>query len=353
MRLSILSTVLLTSRGLSVVSAGSLVTPENIASSLSLTVSTSLPFPTATLSPSDADDFLVNNWSLNKHKIQNQPSDIEFVSDPFPNSQVNPVFSPSASSSSLPSPVLQVTYPQGSFEDSDGGVQFYSLFNGSLASPQTMLLSYELAFGENFQWVKGGKLPGLRGGDDTDGCEGGSLPNGTNCWSSRLMWRTSGQAEIYTYIPTTDRLCSDAEVICNSDFGTSLNRGAVSFTPATWMQVALLVQLNSRGTLANGNMAFYFNGALITNQTNLQIRSSTDLTAGGLFFSTFFGGNDPSWATPTTQNTFFRNFRLWTSENPSNLIGIPVSSSTQRNPTCAKILISFTALIAFISNIMS
>lgn len=250
MRLSFLSTVLLTCGGLGV--SGSLVSPEDIASSLSLTVSTSLSFPTATLSPSDADDFLVENWSLNKNKIQNQPSDIAFVSDPFPTSSVNPVLSPSS-----PAPVLQVTYPQGSFEDSNGGVQFYSLFNGSLASPQTMLLSYELAFGENFQWVKGGKLPGLRGGKDTNGCEGGSLPNGTDCWSARLMWRTLGEAEskfnvygsriniinsqlaVYTYIPTTDRLCNDAEVICNSDFGTSLNRGAVSFQSGTYVTTPL------------------------------------------------------------------------------------------------------------------
>lgn len=190
-----LTSILLTWYNFSVHCA-SLVTPEDIASSYSLTVSTTLPFPTQTLSPSDTDNFLVKNWILNKKKIQNQPSDIAFVPDPFPNAPVNPALSvTSLNNSSASPPVLQVTYPQGSFEDSDGGVQFYNLFNGSLQSPQTMLLSYELAFDENFQWVKGGKLPGLRGGKDSDGCEGGSLPNGTDCWSARLMWRMDGEAE--------------------------------------------------------------------------------------------------------------------------------------------------------------
>lgn len=58
-----------------------------------------------------------------------------------------------------------------------------------------MLLSYEVAFDKGFQWVKGGKLPGLRGGSDTSGCEGGAEPNGTDCWSTRLMWRTAGEGE--------------------------------------------------------------------------------------------------------------------------------------------------------------
>ena len=89
---------------------------------------------------------------------------------------------------------MQVTYGSGSFGGNNAGVQFLSLFNGSI-SPQSMLLSYEVAFDQAFQFIKGGKLPGLRGGPDTQGCEGGSQPNGTDCWSTRLMWRTAGAGE--------------------------------------------------------------------------------------------------------------------------------------------------------------
>jgi len=57
-----------------------------------------------------------------------------------------------------------------------------------------MMLTYDIAFDENFDFVKGGKLPGLRGGAN-NGCEGGSQPNGTDCWSTRLMWRKNGAGE--------------------------------------------------------------------------------------------------------------------------------------------------------------
>jgi hypothetical protein len=44
-------------------------------------------------------------------------------------------------------------------------------------------------------WNQGGKLPGLRGGPDTHGCSGGNQTDGTGCFSTRLMWRTSGAGE--------------------------------------------------------------------------------------------------------------------------------------------------------------
>jgi Polysaccharide lyase 14 len=163
-----------------------LSTPEDLVAAYSLTVSTTLPFPTATLSSSGANDFVISSWTLNGNKVQNQPSDLAFVPDPFPTS--------SSSSPNATSPVMQITYGSGSFGGDGGGVQFLSLFNGSI-SPQTMLLSYEVAFDKGFQFVKGGKLPGLRGGSNTLGCEGGSQPNGTDCWSTRLMWRTAGAGE--------------------------------------------------------------------------------------------------------------------------------------------------------------
>lgn len=45
------------------------------------------------------------------------------------------------------------------------------------------------------RWNKGGKLPGLRGGPETHGCSGGNATDGTSCFSTRLMWRTSGSGE--------------------------------------------------------------------------------------------------------------------------------------------------------------
>jgi len=172
---------------------GRLTAAEDIATKYSLTTSTSIPFPSATLASTDAANFiqdLSNDWSLSKGHIQNLPNDTAFVTDPFPNSPT-PGLAPINNSG----PVLQVTYPAGSLH-ANGGTQMYSLWNTTDGSQfNSMLLSYELGFDAGFDWVKGGKLPGLRGGPNPDGCSGGNKPNGTDCFSTRLMWRTDGAGE--------------------------------------------------------------------------------------------------------------------------------------------------------------
>lgn len=173
----------------------------SLASLYSLTTSTSIPFPTATLSSDDAQSFIVSGWSLSKGRIQNGGSDLAFVQDPFPSS-------PAPGTSASSGPVLEVTYPQGSFSHDTGGAQLYSLWNTSDGSQfNSMLLTYEVAFDAGFNWVQGGKLPGVRGGPDPDGCSGGNASTGANCFSSRLMWRKNGAGE-GTYITVCMLVCS-------------------------------------------------------------------------------------------------------------------------------------------------
>jgi hypothetical protein len=71
-----------------------------------------------------------------------------------------------------------------------------------------------------------------------------------------------------------------------------------------------------------------FNDVQAISETNLQFRSGSDVTAGGLYLSTFFGGNDATWAPPSTTHSYFRNFRLWGSSATSNLTGAHVSAAT-------------------------
>jgi hypothetical protein len=171
--------------------------PEQLASLYSLTTSTSLPFPTATQSSSNAQSIIVSNWSLGKGKIQDGADNLAFVDDPFPN---NPVPVPSTVNTS--GPVLQATYPANGFSSSNSGAQFYNLWNTSDGSYfETMLATYEVAFDTSFNWVKGGKLPGLRGGLNPTGCSGGNEANGQDCFSTRLMWRPNGVGEGMSFHP--------------------------------------------------------------------------------------------------------------------------------------------------------
>lgn len=175
--------------GYSKLSYAQLASPTALASQFSLTTSTTLPFPTATLSNSDTQSFITSGWSLSKGKIQNGASNLAFVPDPFPNASAPGTTAPSG-------PVLEVTYPQGSFSHDTGGAQLFSLWNTSDGSQfHSVLLTYEVAFDSDFDFVKGGKLPGLRGGPDPNGCSGGNASTGSNCFSTRLMWRKQGAGE--------------------------------------------------------------------------------------------------------------------------------------------------------------
>ena len=166
----------------------------SVATQFALSTSTSLPFPQATLNSSSTQSYIASKWGLSKGRIQNGGSNLEFVKDPFPTGDAP---GDSGTNSTISScPVLQVQYRAGSFQDNNaGGAQFYALWNSSGSAFQSMLVTYEVAFDAGFDWVKGGKLPGLRGGPDPNNCSGGNQANGTNCFSSRVMWRTDGNGE--------------------------------------------------------------------------------------------------------------------------------------------------------------
>lgn len=303
--------------------AASQIPLTSVAASFSLTTSTVIPFPSATQSTSDASSFITSQWSLSKGHIENGGSNVAFVDDPFPDSPA-----PGVTVSNTSGPVLQVTYAADTYGSTDSGAQWYSLWDTTDGSQfQSMLLSYELAFDSNFNWVQGGKLPGLRGGPDVDDCSGGAEPNGTNCFSTRLMWRKNAQGEVYAYMLTPDNMCSDSNFICNSDYGVSIDRGSFDFETGHWSRITILVQLNNNSVVANGNVVLYFNDVQMLSQQNLYFRTVDDVTIGGLYFSTFFGGDDSSWATPETVHTYYRNIQMWGSSSPSLLSGQTVNAA--------------------------
>ncbi|KAF6760279.1 hypothetical protein DFP72DRAFT_883713 [Ephemerocybe angulata] len=255
-----------------------------------LATSTTLAFPTATLSTADTQANIISNWGLGKGRIQDGADNLAFVKDPYPDSESTV----STGQLSSNGPVLQVTYPKDSYSHDTGGSQFYNLWNETGSEQfQSMMVSYEVAFQDGFDWVKGGKLPGLRGGLNSTGCSGGNQPTPTgDCFSVRLMWRKNANGELYAYIPTANR------IFCNSDFGTSFNRGSFGFVTGRWSRITLLVQLNNPPNVANGQIKLYYNDELAADAQELQIRSSD-----------------------ATVNTYFRNIQLWASTGASTLTG--------------------------------
>lgn len=154
-------------------------------------------------------------------------------------------------------PALEVHYPAGTRDGAQFPMNLFAVAATDTPPVQTAVLSYDVAFDPTFDWVKGGKLPGLYGASPnaTSICTGGN--HQPDCFSARLMWRNKGIGEgdlcgshlccegtegkasadppvtsprvVYAYIPSYDGFCQQSDVLCNQEYGTSLSRGAFSY----------------------------------------------------------------------------------------------------------------------------
>jgi hypothetical protein len=196
--------------------------------------------------------------------------------------------------------VLRVDYPARSasptvareYDRPEGGAQLYLPLR---AGPVDALhLRYYLRFPADFNFVKGGKLPGLYGGSVTGGRH---IPDGEDGLSTRYMWRAGGRAEVYAYLPTS------------VEQGTSLGRGDWLWPLGRWICVEQEVRLNEPGR-TDGSVTVHLDGTKVLTSSGLEFRTVGRLGIEGVFFSTFFGGSDPSWATPRTQYAEFAAFTV-------------------------------------------
>ncbi|KAI9288784.1 hypothetical protein BC943DRAFT_334131 [Umbelopsis sp. AD052] len=206
--------------------------------------------------------------------------------------------------------VLRVFYPAGSYKPSStpvGGIGFYASPLNIPANANTVTFTYQVYFSSGYNFVQGGKLPGLYGGHDD--CSGGN--DAETCFSTRNMWRTSGQGESYLYIPKdaqVSSICSNSLVICNSDYGYSVGRGTFDWNTGSWNTITQVLQLNTVGqqdgaiTEIHGSSTAYNLGQLVFRQSNYGV--------AGIDFETFFGGSTSAWATPTDQYTYYRGLSL-------------------------------------------
>jgi hypothetical protein len=238
-----------------------------------------------TITPTDLQNFLDNHLTISDHG--------DFGLD-----QAQLITTTDAPGGTM----LRISYPAGSASRSaggpDGGTQAYLHLPGNPID--TLDLTYQLRFPPDFDFVKGGKLPGLYGGTVTSGQH---IPDGTNGFSTRYMWRAHGDGEVYAYLPTSH------------EHGTSLGRGCWTFTPGRWTTIRQHTQLNTPGH-TDGRITVWQDDRQVLDQTGLEFRTTDQLHIDGLFFSTFFGGDDTTWASPTDQYADFAEFTLSTDATP-------------------------------------
>lgn len=194
--------------------------------------------------------------------------------------------------------VLSVFYPKGSASPNvtkfDGAPVGGAEFLAETGIYDSVYFHYFVKFDKEFDFVKGGKLPGLFGGTANSG---GAIPTGYDGFSTRFMWRDSGIGELYAYMPSSQQ------------WGTPLGEGKWNFVPGKWHSVQHQLVLNDP-KVKNGKIKIWIDGKLIHKEESLLLRNTIDLKINGIFFSTFFGGNDTTWGASKDCKIYFDEMKL-------------------------------------------
>ena len=185
---------------------------------------------------------------------------------------------------------VRIAFPEGAVGTNDGG-SLWQVELGDSAADE-LYVAYRIRFvGSSFDFVKGGKLPGLSGGEDNTG---GDVPNGTDGWSGRMMWRSGGQAVQYLYHPDQP-----------GTFGEDLSWG-VAFTPDRWTTVETRIRMNTPG-LRDGLVESWIDGNLVLSRGDIRFRDTDAFNIDSLLFHTFFGGSGADWAPTKDEAVDFDN----------------------------------------------
>lgn len=195
--------------------------------------------------------------------------------------------------------VLEVRIPKGSIDHKSttapmGGMGF-RWRPGMPAGTTAACLAYDLWLPDDFPFNKGGKLPGLFGGD---GPAGGKDVDGVSGFSARYMWRAHGQGEVYAYIPGKP-----------DKRGMSIDRGAWTFPRGRWVHLEEEVVLNTPGT-PDGTLRVWVDGELRLEHTDVLYRDSVSLGIDGVMADIFFGGKTAEWAAPADTLVRLTPFQL-------------------------------------------
>lgn len=150
-----------------------------------------------------------------------------------------------------------------------------------LSKPLTHIqYSYWVKFPEHFEFVKGGKLPGI--GSNMAG-SGGHKADGYNGWSVRVMWDKDGRLGQYIYHPDQP-----------TQFGEFFAWDTTSIPKNQWHQIKTEVRLNTSGK-RDGLIKTWFNGELVFERNNFRLRNSHTLPIERILFSVFYGGEGTQW----------------------------------------------------------
>ncbi len=166
-----------------------------------------------------------------------------------------------------------------------------------LPAAEEYSLQYDVYFEEDFEFVKGGKLPGFAPADPVSGC-GTIAPEN---WSARLMWGRDGVVKPYVYHQDSSSRCGEGPVASNFNF----ERGQ-------WYSLTVYLKLNQSERSGDGELKLFINGQPVVEYTNLNLRGriNDDTAIRNVFFANFFDGSDRTWSPSKTVYMRFDNIKV-------------------------------------------
>ena len=139
--------------------------------------------------------------------------------------------------------------------------------------------------------MKGGKLPGLYGG--TKSAAGRNRRDRRLLHLAHVAGRRRGRG-----VPLRARRVRDEP-----------RSGDWTWDRGTWLCVEQHVVLNDPEE-EDGSVTVWVDGTRTFSEEGMRYRTVADLRIDGIFFSTFYGGADPSWAPSTDQHADFAGFAV-------------------------------------------
>lgn len=200
---------------------------------------------------------------------------------------------------------LRVTYPKGRIGAANSG----ALAPFRLTPAREYYLSFWARFDERFSWGStsfGGKLGfGLAGGA---GCSGGDVCTGENGYSSRVVWRRDGEAELYYYHMDKEGEYGDSEPL-------RVDGTRVRFPRGEWVHLAQRVRVNTVvGGRAepDGEIEVFYGGEPAALVTGLRLVTNDDLVDRA-YLSSFFGGSTEGFAPAHDSHIWYDDLKVSTS----------------------------------------
>ena len=210
--------------------------------------------------------------------------------------------------------VFCVTCQKGKWAPDEGGTSWGARFAKTY---EEATVEYKVRVDNDFDFKRGGKLPGFCGGSSPMGGR-----NETDGFSARVMWRELGMLEQYVY-----HLDKSAEKKYGSDFiWTKAKDKQVLITPKMWKTlttphddwvymkrdewhtIKTYVKMNTPGK-EDGKIISWLDGEEVCNLT-LRFREDNSFGIDMFKFAVFFGGNDETWAPDKDENIYFKDFRF-------------------------------------------